>query len=63
MRMMVNGNPLKMPLYRLILDNTFFVYYLSSIDENMNPTWTRLSNFDVALDEVRSAGQDRLYAN
>lgn len=54
------GNPLRMPLYRLILDNTFFVYYLSSIDENMNPTWTRLSNFDVALDEVRSTGQDRM---
>ena len=55
-----NGNPLRMPLYRLILDNTFFVYYLSGIDENMNPTWTRLSNFDVALDEARSLGQNRL---
>ena len=55
-----NGSPLRMPLYRLILDNTFLVYYLSGIDENMNPTWSRLSNFDVVLDEASSLGQNKL---
>jgi len=40
------GSEISMPLARLILDNTYVVFYLAGFDENMNPDWRQLSNFE-----------------
>ena len=48
----------RIPLYRLILDNTFLVYYMSGIDENMNAIWTRLTNMNGVIDDLQSSGQE-----
>ena len=34
------------PYSRLVLDNTFMIYYLHNFDSNMNPVWKHLVNFD-----------------
>jgi len=54
------SNPLDMPLHRFVLDNTFLVYYMSNIDENMKPVWTQLVDLDLARGKMQAIGADRL---
>lgn len=42
------GSEVQMPLSRFILDNTFMVFYLAGLDENMNPDWRQLTDIENA---------------
>jgi len=35
-----------MPISRFVMDNTCMVFYLSGFDQNMNPDWRQLTNFE-----------------
>jgi len=48
------GDRTKMPLARFILDNNYMVFYLSGFDENMNPQWKHLVDFQNLRNTVSS---------
>lgn len=51
-----NGDTTKMPLSRFIMDNTHMVFYLSGFDENMNPQWNQLTDFQKVSELKNSVG-------
>ena len=52
------GSEYQMPLSRFILDNTFMVFYLAGLDENMNPDWRQLTNIQNAKSIASSSSNE-----
>jgi hypothetical protein len=47
-------------MFRYLLDNTYLVFYMSGISQNMNPTWTHLVDINSAIQAKNDLGVDRL---